>query len=328
MSVGRSERGQIFVLTALSLAMAIGFAGLVIDVGAWYRAKRQAQATADAAVLAGAQVLPDDAVQAKTLAQNYADQNGGGLDPNDITVSGDTISVDIHRTEDAFFSRIFRSDPASIGATAAARRGSFTGWALDLSPWVIDKASVVFGTIITFKVAPGQQASSGNFGGVDLPVKEIGCGSGNGDSDYYALIAKAEHSCIVTIGGPLPVEPGNMANTGRALGDRGAIHNFDPSTIIKTYPNGTTDITNFDHPNVVVIPIIQTFHPGSSAPFVVKTLAWFVITDYTNKTVTGEFVHSGNPPAAECPTPTSPHAKCPVGAYDPDGFGTAVVLVK
>jgi hypothetical protein len=327
----KSERAQIFVLTALSLTMVLGFSGLVIDVGAWYRAKRQLQATADAAALAGAQALPDDPATARTWALDYANGNGGGLDPADISINSpksDTITVQVKKSEEPFFSRIFRSDAAPIGATAAARRGSFTGWALDLSPWVIDKASVIFGQIITFKVAPGDQASSGNFGGVDLRVKEDSCDFGNGDSDYYALISRSEHSCLVSINGELPVEPGNKANTGRALDERGTIHNFDPNTILKTNANGTTDITNFDHPNVVVIPVIQAFHPGSSAPFIVKTLAWFIISEYTNKTVTGVFVHSGAPPAAKCPTAASSTASCPVGDYDPDGFGTFVVLVK
>ena len=54
-----SERGQAFALMALALVALLGTAALAMDVGfSWY-AKRQVQASADAAALAGAQQLPD-----------------------------------------------------------------------------------------------------------------------------------------------------------------------------------------------------------------------------------------------------------------------------
>ena len=48
------ERGQTFVLTVIFMAMLLGMAALVLDVGSWFREKRQLQSTADAAALAGA----------------------------------------------------------------------------------------------------------------------------------------------------------------------------------------------------------------------------------------------------------------------------------
>ena len=61
----RSERGQATVLTAVFLVVMLGAAALVLDVGSWYRADRQAQSTADAAALAGAQALPYDTEQCR-----------------------------------------------------------------------------------------------------------------------------------------------------------------------------------------------------------------------------------------------------------------------
>ena len=55
----RSTQGQATVLTVVFLVVLLGMAALVLDVGSWYRAKRAAQSTADAAALAGAQALPD-----------------------------------------------------------------------------------------------------------------------------------------------------------------------------------------------------------------------------------------------------------------------------
>ena len=70
----RSERGQAFALMIIALIALLGTAALVMDVGfAWY-AKRQVQASADAAALAGAQELPDSR-GATTIANDYATMN-------------------------------------------------------------------------------------------------------------------------------------------------------------------------------------------------------------------------------------------------------------
>jgi Putative Flp pilus-assembly TadE/G-like len=332
MNSARNERGQALVMTVIMTTVLLGMAAMVLDVGAWFREKRQLQATADAGALAGAQALPENPTAANTLALSYANKNGGGVAGADITISttlypGDTIKVKSQKTKPGIFSKVFGIDSADIGASATATKGSYTGWALGLTPWVIDKPSVIFGQIITFKVTSGDQASSGNFGGVDLPVKEKGCASGSGGNDYYDLIAQRTHSCLVKNNDKLLVEPGNKAATGTAVQDRGAKQNFDPNSILTTYANGNTEITDYKNPNVVVIPIIAAFHQGSSAPFVTTGFAWFIITKYTSKEVTGMFVRSGAPSSAICPTATNPSAACPFGAYNANGF-SKVMLVK
>jgi Putative Flp pilus-assembly TadE/G-like len=328
----KNERGQAFVVTVASMLVLLGMAALVLDVGAWFHDKRELQATADAAALAGAQALPERPSDATTLAVTYAGKNGGGVAAGDVTISttkygNDTITVKSHKTDTGIFSHVLGVINVGIGAGATATKGSYTGWAKGLAPWVIDKQSVVFGQMITFKVTAGDQASAGNFGGVDLPVQEKGCASGSGGNDYYDLIAQRLHSCIVNTGGQLLVEPGNKAATGTAVKDRGAKQNFDPNSILTTYANGSTEITNYDSPNVIVIPIIQAFHQGSSNPFKVTGFAWFIITSYTSKEVTGMFVRSGAPSSANCATASSPTAACPIGGYNPDGFAK-VYLIK
>src|SRR2546421_10721440 len=72
MSPKRDQSGQALVLTVVFLVSLLGMAALVLDVGSWYRAKRQLQSTADAAALAGAQALPRAPGNATSLAQQYA----------------------------------------------------------------------------------------------------------------------------------------------------------------------------------------------------------------------------------------------------------------
>jgi hypothetical protein len=70
------SRGQIIVLFALSLTVLIGIMGLAIDVSyAWVNEMRL-QKTADAAALAGAVYLPDDATGATNASLAEAKQNG------------------------------------------------------------------------------------------------------------------------------------------------------------------------------------------------------------------------------------------------------------
>src|SRR5262245_26936478 len=120
-----SERGQSMVLTVVFMVVLLGFAALVVDVGSWYRAHRSAQATADAAALAGAQVLPDTAT-ASALATQYVNKNSssgsgpgtGGTQPTiTFTQQGyemDTITVKVKRPSPGFFAKVFGSAFGSV----------------------------------------------------------------------------------------------------------------------------------------------------------------------------------------------------------------------
>lgn len=124
----RSQNGQAMILAVLFLSVLLGIAAAVLDVGAWYRADRQLQATADAAALAGAQALPDNQPQAAALALEYAGKNGGGLDGGGISFSrkvlpGDTIEVHAKKPMPGFFSKVFGVDSVNVGAKAKARSG-------------------------------------------------------------------------------------------------------------------------------------------------------------------------------------------------------------
>ena len=58
------------MLSVVWMVVLLGMAGLVIDVGSWYRSQRNLQSQADASALAGAQDLPKDTVTARGDAQS------------------------------------------------------------------------------------------------------------------------------------------------------------------------------------------------------------------------------------------------------------------
>jgi hypothetical protein len=141
--ITKRENGQAMVLTILFLAGLLGMAALVLDVGSWFREKRQLQLTADASALAGAQVLPGSPADAKTIALQYSVTNGRPLASNDVAISSDlssddTITVNAHSVAPGFFSKLFGINTVNVGASAAAR-AALTGQALYVAPMVVSK---------------------------------------------------------------------------------------------------------------------------------------------------------------------------------------------
>ncbi|MCH6555717.1 MAG: hypothetical protein IH797_03780 [Chloroflexi bacterium] len=88
----RDESGQALILFALGLAVLLGMAAMTIDVGLAYVARRDMQNAADAAALAGADLLLEgqSSVLAANAARDLALQNGYDNAAADVTV---TINV-------------------------------------------------------------------------------------------------------------------------------------------------------------------------------------------------------------------------------------------
>lgn len=123
---GRNESGQAVVLSVVWMVVLLGMAGLVIDVGSWYRSQRNLQSQADAAALAGAQELPADTSTAGGLAQTYALKNGFTLPPSGITITGtivpdDSITVKVDKAAPTFFAKVFGVSTVPVRAEATAR---------------------------------------------------------------------------------------------------------------------------------------------------------------------------------------------------------------
>jgi hypothetical protein len=116
------------VLTLVFVTVLIAMSAAVIDVGAWYRARRQVQATADASALAAATALPESTDQASALALDYAGRNGAGVSSGDITfsstvVAGDTVQVTARKTVPGLFASLFGLGSVTARAHAKALTG-------------------------------------------------------------------------------------------------------------------------------------------------------------------------------------------------------------
>jgi len=126
MNPKRNESGQALVLMVVFVVSLLGMAALVLDVGSWYRSKRNLQATADAAALAGAQALPDTPGNASGIAGQYATKNAPDLASADYSVSSnivpnDRMTVHVTRPAPGFFAKLFGVDSVQVGANASAQ---------------------------------------------------------------------------------------------------------------------------------------------------------------------------------------------------------------
>jgi Flp pilus assembly protein TadG len=180
------QRGQAFVITVLMIATLLGLTALVLDVGSWFRAHRQLQATADAAALAGAQELPDNPGNASSLANDYAAKNTSGLQGVTVTLSqtyvpNDTIKVHVSKPAEGFFSKVFGIDSVAEGASATARTAGMKS-ALYVAPIVVNKlhpmlnncSGPCFGANYQTTIPVGQNGAPGSFGLVNLDPSSNG----------------------------------------------------------------------------------------------------------------------------------------------------------
>jgi Flp pilus assembly protein TadG len=195
-SLKRDQRGQAFVVTALMLTSLLGLTALVLDVGSWFRAHRQLQATADAAALAGAQALPDDPGQASGLANDYATKNTSGLQGVTISlsqtyVSNDTIKVHVKKPAEGFFSKVFGVDSVDEGASATARVAGMKS-ALYVAPIVVNQQHPMltgcngpcFGSSYQTTIPVGQTGAPGAFGLVNLDPQSGGTSGASTLADW------------------------------------------------------------------------------------------------------------------------------------------------
>ena len=90
----RDESGQVLVMTFFCMAVLLGFLGLAIDVGVLFHARRNMQAVADAAAMAGAtEMFYNGSTNVDTTAKAAAKAMGV-----DSTVTGNTVNVVVSPT--------------------------------------------------------------------------------------------------------------------------------------------------------------------------------------------------------------------------------------
>ena len=171
------ESGQTLIIGAFFMVGVFGLFALVLDVGGAWVQRRSLQNTADAAALAGAQLLNGTAASetaARAVAVDYATTNVPSLDAApDVSFSdGSTkISVQVKKTAKSFFIGTMGIGNQQIAAHAAAKIRSQNLPGKGVVPIGIEKsdydALVASGGTVTLK-DKGQDGANSNSGLVNL----------------------------------------------------------------------------------------------------------------------------------------------------------------
>lgn len=175
MTTRRGESGAVAVIVVLCLTVFIGFTALVVDMGYLYNVRRQLQAAADAAALAGCQELINGKIEAEVLAEAEKYAEGDGTNPyNNVPpadglqmippgennpgtgapyteVTDTYVKVTVKKDTDLFFGRFFGLFNKTVMAQSKAKIAYLTGLA-NIVPWGIP---IIRANQVTVKLGDG-----------------------------------------------------------------------------------------------------------------------------------------------------------------------------
>lgn len=295
------ESGQILVIFPLALAALIGFLALTFDIGMMALERRSTQNAADAAALAGAQMLPDDPNAAIADATAYAAQNGISADElNAVTVlstyvSNDTIKVTLSRDVDFVFAPVLGLLSGTVSVSATALSGGVVGVSL-LAPLAVEQT--VFEGLSQGDTATLKYNAHGSSDGNFLPLALDGPGS----LEYEENLMLGSEQWLCSVGSETPgcvseasTQTGNMVGKTRSAVDWiFANTSEDCSTYNEVFPASAGDpsrlaiaaiCNKFTNPaaasyQLVLIPVIDSLCSGSCS-MTVQEFALFFIESYT-----------------------------------------------
>ncbi len=315
LAILRGEKGAVAVIAAILITVLIGFAAIVIDVGASYEERRQNQTVADAAALAGAQELPENPDAAVSMAIEYASSNGRAITASAVqitstNVDNDTIKVSIVSTVNYTLAEVLGFSSGDVYAHGTAIVGSPTSFGgVKLMPWARMDEDFVFNT--SYVLFRSNDPDTGNFQAIQLP--HIDPDTGNvepspGMVEYADLVAGQNNkgqpliAADVELHQLITTKTGNFGvNTSNALDTR---LNGDTHTFSDVVDMDTKQITDYDCPRIIVIVTVvnpegtQEFHDddtliwptGTSEDVEVEKFNYFFIEDYVAKPSEGDYV--------------------------------------
>lgn len=184
MTLYRDEEGQTLVITALGMAVIIGFLALAVDVGMLFRAQRQIQNAADAAATAGALDYYYNGATNVAAAAELASSNNG------FTDGQNNVKVAVHCSSSA------ACPEGSISSTAHTGPGYVE---------VIVLQPVPTGFYQTFMALFSPRSN------IPITVTARAEAGAPGTSDYCAYILNATASGSLSLQGSFNV---NAANCG------------------------------------------------------------------------------------------------------------------
>ena len=275
----KEEKGSAIVIVALCMTILVAMVGAVTDVGIVYANKWKMTNAVDAAVLAGAQELPNNVSEAKNKAIDYASKNG--LNPNSllVNVSADKseITIEVQRNVNLLFAKVLGFTKSNVQASATAKVGPLKTL-IGAAPLGIEDQPLQYGNAYVLKTS---DSTYGWFGPLSL---------GGSGASTYKLNLEQGYNNQLKVGDTVPTETGNMSGpTSTGIEYRiGACDRTPPCTF-----------DNFERgcPQVLLIPVIRPEQGSGNQTTTVKIVgfaSFFVDTvsgSGNESIITGYFVN-------------------------------------
>lgn len=236
----KSEKGAVLVIVALTLAVLLGFAALVMDAGLLYWEKKKLQNAMDAAVLAGAQELPKQPDQARLEAERTAGTYG--VPAADLQLAfneeGTSIRAETVRGQPAWFSRLLGFTQLHVRASARVQLSPLTSGIGVIPLGVHASDTLDYGDLVLLKVGTSDY---GNFGALAL--------TGPGAKDYETDLRDGFQQEL-KVGDILDTQTGNIKGpTERAITDRLLSCPYGGAAAHTDYPD--------DCPRIGLVPVFE-----------------------------------------------------------------------
>ncbi|MHB9095209.1 MAG: pilus assembly protein TadG-related protein, partial [Eubacteriales bacterium] len=186
----REEQGTAVVVIALAFTMLLGFAALAVDTGVLYLEHTRLARAADAAVLAGAQELPDTS-RALTRALDYAQRNGADPSAINISFSPDNkkIILTTSKTVNLYFARALGFNTSTVNSRAVARISPIKN-VKGLIPLGINEDLLPLSAGVEYMIKGGSQDGNPWRGIIEFP------GQGNGGNNYRNLVINGYNASV------------------------------------------------------------------------------------------------------------------------------------
>jgi Flp pilus assembly protein TadG len=297
------SRGQTAVIMGLAIPILVGAVALGTDIAMLYLNYIQLQKAADAAALAGANYLPDNAQTATSTAQAFAVNNGvkvSEITSNSVGANNASITVSLRRTVPYYFARVLglTNGVVSVSATSGPQYPpntvnapsksaippggdnngnngitcSNTG-SCGLLPFGLDSHT-------TYTDGAAINLQQGQVGPGNWDLLALG---GTGGNNLRTNIANG-YNGMITVGDWITTEPGKKVGPV----DQGIQDRLDLAASVD--PSGTYSSHKLTNPRMVILPVVNWTGQNGRKQVQVTAFASFWIDSYSGGQVSGHFI--------------------------------------
>ena len=298
------SRGQTAVLISLVIPVLIGATALGTDIAVEYYNWVQMQKSADAAVLAGANYLPDNPTTAVTAAQQFAQSNGVKASEITSTTVGalnQSITMQMQRTVPYYFAKVLGLSSGTITVSAQAGPQYPPNTVNATSPSQVPPGGdnngnngADCGSIGACGLIPiGLDSHTVYTDGAQITLQQGEVGAGNwdllalggvGGNNLRGNIADG-YNGMITVGDNVTTEPGKKVGPI----DQGFQDRLTLAASID--PSGTYSSHKLTNPRVLLVPVVdwsQGVHGRSTVPVTAFATVW--LDSYSGGQVTVHFI--------------------------------------